>query len=75
MSAGQPKSRYILRADHQIGGETVLRRGDRVERFLGQDFGTANADRRRTRIPHICVARSAGDGEFLSVPCFKLKRL
>lgn len=67
-------TRYLVRADHAIGGKIALRRGDEVERFTGQDFGVANADRRRTGIPNICVVRIVGDSEFLSVPFGKLKR-
>jgi hypothetical protein len=68
-------TRYVLRVDHDIGGEIVLRRGDVVELFSGQDFGVVNADIRRTGIRHICVTLIDGNGEFLSVPFGKLKRV
>jgi hypothetical protein len=75
MSAGLAKARYILRDDHEFDGEIVLRRGDVVELFSGQDFGVVNADIRRTGIRHICVTLIDGNGEFLSVPFGKLKRV
>lgn len=35
----------IALAANQIDGEVVVRRGELVVRFNGQDFGVANADR------------------------------
>ena len=66
---------YVVRTDHEIGGELAVRRGEIVEAFTGQDFGIAHADRRRTRVLHICVQRRSGDSGFVSIPFSKLKRL
>ncbi len=75
MTFDQTTTLYVVRTDHEIDGALAVRRGELVERFNGQDFGTAKADRRQTRIPHICVRRRSGDGEFVSVPFSKLKKL
>lgn len=65
---------YIVRTDHEIGGEVAVQRGELVVRFNGHDFGVANADHRRTRIRHICILKRSGDTEFFSIPFSKLKR-
>ena len=65
---------YLVRADHEIGGEVAVRRGEFVVKFNGHDFGVANADHRCTRLRHINVLKRSGDTELFFIPFSKLKR-